>query len=1024
MFNLFGRNKQSRKTRRSNPNTPRLAKRQLFMESLEDRRLLAADVSVLGFHIDTGSGPGALVTSLATPLNEGDIVTVDINIDDDSGIGVNLVEDAVTQLDISTVASLGLVPTDSVIDSPAAGSLTVAAGTPEGDFLAAFQFTVVNDTVVENTEELQLNFSVDTANSFTGLTTFNYTILNDDTASITVHDAGGVTSALTNVGREADLALAPQQITFKLNGDLDQELTADIVSVSGTAVPVTVGAVPGEDYEQTVNGSFTAQADGSGGSPASIVIQEDTVVEENQSFTVELTNIQLGGVALTDPSLAVYAAAIGSAETATITILNDDSATFELLDVATGLSAADIAEGASFTTQIVLTGDIEVPAGTADITATANDASVLSATETAVGFVGDDDYDFASTPFVLSGVISSGATVLGTGAANQEDIVEFAETFSIDTILPASLVAILDDDDGSDAVTLSIDSVEYTITNEDLGVFTLSSAAAQSAAEGNPGAGGSVDITVNLDAQVQLTIDPGFTPLGTLDLDGTNDVIPTGEIATADINALSANTYVGTDDYDLDTTTETWDGTVTNTTNTWTLSGPGMAQQDEVIEFDEDFFVTWTENNFLGFGSTGTGALTVAVDFTTVTILNDDIGTIDLDTGGVTEITEGDPPAVGGAATWDVTLTHQVQTVLSPTQWGAGTTTNLVTTYVTDDGVATEAGANDLGDPTDGGDDYVDADTTINANGATAGVIGSVLLQANADDTLELDEYFVSTISENDFLGYSALGFLTIGNATDNLIIRNDDAATFSVLPVTAFSEGTDHPTGEGLTPIEVTIELSDNIQDYDGDLFTVHYQTTDTGTAVGYTPPVNSLANGDRDYISVDGLATFTGDAGEQVIVTVLVRADEVTELDEAFDFTIDEVDYDGFGTFAVTDAGILADPNTFDDVTGQVMPTNKLTLLADTATLNILNDDSSHFEVLDVSVNEADGFIEVEVALDYPTDVALTLSVHQSDGTAVTTDDYTWGAEEVLDFTGRFGEAGTESSDGDGTLNANIQN
>ncbi|MBT4012202.1 MAG: hypothetical protein HOF15_07760, partial [Planctomycetaceae bacterium] len=222
-------------------------------------------------------------------------------------------------------------------------------------------------------------------------------------------------------------------------------------------------------------------------------------------------------------------------------------------------------------------------------------------------------------------------------------------------------------------------------------------------------------------------------------------------------------------------------------------------------------------------------------------------------------------------------------------------------------------------------------------------------------------------------------------------------------------------------TPIEVTIELSDNIQDYDGDQFSVHYFTTDTGTAVGYTAGANSTANGDRDYIHVDDVATFAGDAGEQVIVTVNVRADEVTELDESFDFTIEEEDYDGFGTNAVTDPGILANPNTYDDVTGQVMPTNELTLGTASTTFNINNDDSSLFEVVDVTVNEGDGTIDVEIALDYPTDVPLSLSVHQSDGTAVTGVDYTWQAEQNLVFTGRFGEAGTESSDGDGTLNPN---
>ena len=55
MFNLFGRTKHSRKVRRSNPNTPKIAKRQLFLESLEDRRLLAADLSIVAFHIDGGA---------------------------------------------------------------------------------------------------------------------------------------------------------------------------------------------------------------------------------------------------------------------------------------------------------------------------------------------------------------------------------------------------------------------------------------------------------------------------------------------------------------------------------------------------------------------------------------------------------------------------------------------------------------------------------------------------------------------------------------------------------------------------------------------------------------------------------------------------------------------------------------------------------------------------------------------------------------------------------------------------------
>ncbi|HIN54903.1 MAG TPA: hypothetical protein EYM79_11370, partial [Planctomycetes bacterium] len=299
MFNLFGRTKQSRKARRSNPNTPKLAKRQLFLESLEDRRLLAADLSIVAFHVDGGAAVPA-ATFGGTVLNEGQVVTVDLQIDDQTTIGVfgePLTVPAVASLTVSRLSGLpALVSSDTVLDTPPAvadpdiswnagtGSLTIAAGFNDtASLLGAFQFTVVNDTVIEGVEQFQLNFSVDAANTISAPTSFNYDIQDDDVATISVHLTGGA-SALTVSGVE--LALGTQQIGFQLNGAFDRVLTGDIAVTLGSAVPVTGGLVPGEDYEVTVAGGFSAQLDGSGFLPASIVIQDDTVVEEDQSFTV------------------------------------------------------------------------------------------------------------------------------------------------------------------------------------------------------------------------------------------------------------------------------------------------------------------------------------------------------------------------------------------------------------------------------------------------------------------------------------------------------------------------------------------------------------------------------------------------------------------------------------------------------------------------------------------------------------------------------------------------------------------
>ena len=75
---------------------------QLLLELLEDRRLLAADVTVIGFEVNAG-GTIAPAAFDGISLNEGDVVTVDIEVDeDDNGtFGESLDDDVIIQLDIS-----------------------------------------------------------------------------------------------------------------------------------------------------------------------------------------------------------------------------------------------------------------------------------------------------------------------------------------------------------------------------------------------------------------------------------------------------------------------------------------------------------------------------------------------------------------------------------------------------------------------------------------------------------------------------------------------------------------------------------------------------------------------------------------------------------------------------------------------------------------------------------------------------------------------------------------------------------
>lgn len=993
MFNLFGRNKQSRKTRRSNPNTSKLTKRQLFMESLEDRRLLAADVSVIGFEVNGGGtiAPGAFG---GISLNEGDIVTVDINIDEnDDGVGgANLAVDVVTQLNISTVSSLGLVTEDSVINSPVAGSLTVAAGALEGDFLSAFEFLVLNDTVVEDIEELQLNFSVDAANTISAPTSFNYNILNDDTASVTVHDAGGVTSALTISGVEA--ALGTQQITFKLNGDLDQELTGDIVSVSGTAVPVTVGVVPGEDYEQTVNGSFTAQADGSGVDPASIVIQEDTVVEEDQSFTVELTNLQIGGVPLTDPSLSVYATALGSAETATITIENDDSATITLRDVTTGDSTAvTIAEddGVTHTIEWNVSAPIELPAGTAPATtifgSTAS-AVDFDATEAITGDVGDDDYEFASIDVVLDGGIAAGQFNAATATANADTTLERDETFEVlsDT-RPAALNSLIASGD-----VVFEDVIVYTIANNDSVTLNVS---ASSDGDENTGVF-SVDLT--LSDEVEL-----YT-LGDIEVTARNDQDdPAGLIdRTAD---FANNFYAGDEDYTAQSaTTLSYDGTAADATEVITT----MVDGDAIVEHDETFLVTFEAGNLRGYTAAD---IAVTADGTALVIGNDDTAT-------VTHTVTAAPVAEGDIVEFDITLSAHVQTATF-TNGVTDTDPRLDTDFATGDAVIGDiAGDDQLATSFDGasastatGDnDYTATSQTWSYEGTDAMLAGelttTIVVNTTADNVVELREIFRGNYSENGggtgYLGYGIGDDNTVQLDTnhDNGQIQQEDSAVFDIVLSAGenlITEGTDddHTTKTGRGGYNVV--LSGDVQDYVGAGFDVNFFTADGDAAVQAdavqgTPGLN---NGEDDYDTLNEILNFSGDevppeapldtAGEtETSSQINVREDETVELDEVFSINIAESNFNLYGTAG---SGQLTVGNITEDMT-------------------ILNDDAAHLEISDVTVGEADGTVTVNIVLDYPVDVPVGITYSATDGLALhstaTSDpllgnhDWNWNAAE----------------------------
>nr|MCS5632202.1 hypothetical protein [Pirellulaceae bacterium] len=402
MFNLFGRTKQSRKTRRSNPNTSKIAKRQLFLESLEDRRLLAADLSIVDFSINASSvAIGDLTAGTGNPMTEtagSNQLIVTIEVDDLLNPGIAGTPDPLTadvdlQLTLASLVSTGTVLSDISVDDggtpslSSAISLTVGAGSVEG--LYTFTVDIGAVGIVERDETFNMNIIGDDSDSSPGTefaTNFTIEVIDNDQAQISVLQTSGGASAVAISDIEPNLGAV--NVGFELTGNFEETLTGDVNVVSGTAVPVTGGAVPGEDYTFTL-GSFSAILTGSGFDPSVINVVNDSVVEEDQQLTVALSNLQLGGVVLSGSELADL---FSSTElVSTITIENDDNATITLRDKTTGnATAATVAEdGATTVVEWDVSAPIELAAGTAAATFADAGSGAFPATEAVTGSVGD-----------------------------------------------------------------------------------------------------------------------------------------------------------------------------------------------------------------------------------------------------------------------------------------------------------------------------------------------------------------------------------------------------------------------------------------------------------------------------------------------------------------------------------------------------------------------------------------------------------------------------------------------------------
>ncbi len=726
----------------------------------------------------------------------------------------------------------------SGVDYTASTTLTITAGDLKDSVLISYS----TDAIVETDETIEATINSVVNAQETGTQQVDFTITNDDAATISI---GDVSVSEGNSGTK--------NLTFTatLTGDVDQSIDVDFATQDGTATSADT------DYNSQI-GTLTFSGSNGETETIDVVINGDTKAEDDEIFTIQLSNVVAGGKDVT------FSDAEGEG-----TITNDD------LQPTISIDDVTVTEGNAGTTTAQFTISLSDPSGqtiTVDY-ATANNTATTA----------DGDYDAVTTTTVTfnPGETDKTVDVTVNGDINYED----PETFLVNlsnptnaTILDNLGVGTINNDDAKP--TISIDDVaenegnagttttQFTITLSATSVqtITVDYATADNTATTadsdyiavttttvtfNPGeTDKTVDITINGDTKdeadetffVNLTNPTNATILdnqgeGTITNDDTAPTIsidnvtenegnagtttaqftislsdPSGKTITVDYVTADNTATTADSDYDaVTTTTVTFNPGETDKTVDITING------DTNNEADETFFVNLTNpTNATILDSQGEG-----------TITNDDTApTISIDDEAVNEGNAG-------------TVTAQFTISLSGSSFQT-----ITVDYATADNTATTADS-----------DY-DAVTITSVTFNPGETDKTVDITINGDTKDEADETFFVNLT-------NPTNATILDNQGEGTITNDDTAPTISIDDVTV-TEG-----NAGTTTAQFTISLSDP----SGQTITVDYATADN-TA--------TIADGDYDAVTTTTITFNPGETDKTVDITI--NGDTKDEADDSF--------------------------------------------------------------------------------------------------------------------------------------------
>jgi len=311
------------------------------------------------------------------------------------------------------------------------GDYVAASGTlnfADSEMSKTIDVTVNGDTKVEGDE----GFTVTLFNPV-GITisdnTGDGTITNDDAATLAIND---VTHNEGNAGGTT------YTFTVTLTGDVDQAFTVDYATADNSATTA--------DNDYTAVAATALNFAGTNGETQTfnITVNGDTKVEADESFFVNLSNVQAGGKNVTISD----AQGVG-------TITNDDTATLTIV----GVTQNEGSGGGTTNFDFTVTLDNNVQGGF-DLAFTVNNGTATAA---------DDFSVFTASPITFAGTATETQTI--RVQVNADSKVEADEAFTVTLGALSNIDPTAADDIGTagspatgtitndDAATISIDDV-------------------------------------------------------------------------------------------------------------------------------------------------------------------------------------------------------------------------------------------------------------------------------------------------------------------------------------------------------------------------------------------------------------------------------------------------------------------------------------------------------------------------------------------------------------------------------------